>query len=369
MTQRHLSTTTPANRSITPTRRSAFSLIELLVVIAIIAILIAILMPALGGARVASKRTATAALLSDISNAAMQFSQDHAGRMPGYFEPRLMGMKSNEDRGMSAMENVMLDLNGQDAILGTAGPSGGGGGGASVITVGPQGGSKGINITVDVDKIGTGDNVYFNPSAKFYVAQEKGKQVGQRGHTAPDGEPQLPDVVDAFGNPILAWVEDPTAPVETTAPEDFALEALAPRTRAKFYWASNAAFLQSTNLGKGGKDQTTQSLMGDAGKATETLSAVLGNPNFPLPTDFSDTNVYPGDARGAFILHSAGADGVYFSRNDKGAKALGVDGSNTPLEYKYDFFAGTKRHVDANGKVTSIDLAKEFDDLLNASGN
>ena len=349
-----------------------FTLIELLVVIAIIAILIAILMPALGSARVAARKTATAAMLSDISNAAMQFSQDNAGRMPGYFEPRQIGRQTNEDRGMTTMENVMLDLNGQAAILGVAGPSGGGGGGGTIVSVGPQGGNKGLNINVDIAKIGTGDNVYYNPSAKNYVAQPKGQQVGQRGHTAPDGEPSLPDIIDAFGNPILAWVADPTAPQEIQGEADFALEFTEKSMRARYYWASNAGFLRSTNLGKGGKDQTdtaTGSLLADPSNATQSLSAVLGNPNFPLPTDFSDTNIYPGATRGSFVLHSAGPDGVYFGIQDKGAKTLGVDGSTTQLEYKFDFFTSKGRHVDSNGKVTSLDLAKEFDDQFNASGN
>jgi prepilin-type N-terminal cleavage/methylation domain-containing protein len=62
--------------------RGAFTLIELMVVIAIIALLIAILMPALGKARASAKRTACGAQLKDIGVALQVYINNNRGRLP-----------------------------------------------------------------------------------------------------------------------------------------------------------------------------------------------------------------------------------------------------------------------------------------------
>jgi prepilin-type N-terminal cleavage/methylation domain-containing protein len=150
---------TPARSRSRLAARRGFSLIELLVVIAIIAILIAIIVPALGGARTAARKVTTATLLNEVTNAAGQFSQDHAGSMPGYFTPDQMGSPLNVDAtkgGFTAMENALLDLVGKDAIIGTAGiPDG------STGYVGPYGSANNRQgIKIDFDLFGAGDNVY-----------------------------------------------------------------------------------------------------------------------------------------------------------------------------------------------------------------
>ncbi|MBK7403290.1 MAG: prepilin-type N-terminal cleavage/methylation domain-containing protein [Phycisphaerales bacterium] len=357
-----------------------FSLVELLVVIAIIAIVIAIIVPALNGARTAARKAATTNLLSQVTDAAMQFSQDNSGSMPGYFSATDMGGVANMDSrkgGFTMMENVLLDLIGQDAIVGTAGISnggtGGGGGGSNTKTIGPFGnaGAKGqsdkSNIKVDLDLLGTGDHVYLHAGAANLSAAS--------GQAASTPHQQFPDLVDAFGNPVMAWVEDRSAPREPLDITDFASKDSKTK-RARFYFAENFGYLTSTGLGRGGKDQTigtgkNGSLLNDPAMASQALSAVLGSPNFPLPMDFKDSDVHPGAPRGAFILESAGADGIYLAQRDSGAKALGVDGESaaTGLAYKYNFYAGPKRLTDSNGKVASIDLVQGFDDIFQAAGN
>lgn len=347
--------------------RQGFSLIELLVVIAIIAILIAIIVPAMSGARVIARKAATTALMNNVTNAAEQFSQDHAGTMPGYFLPTEMGSSMNADAtrgGFTMMENALLDLLGESSVVGEAGIGGGTGVGKLVGPFGNVGNSgKGgnTNVKVDMDRLGTGDDVYLKVGDDVLRAAD-----GQAGTTSHQ---QFPDLVDSFGNPLLAWVEDHTAPRDPLNPEEFATEN-SKSERARYYWASNSGWLQSTAMGKGGQDQTSGSLLADPREAENSLTAVLGNPNFPIPMDF-DTDVLPGASRGAFVVHSAGADGVFFGMKDAGAKAVGVgEGNPSDFSYALNFFTPSgSRLQDATGAFTTIDLTMGFDDMVSATGN
>lgn len=369
------------------TTKRGFSLIELLVVILIIAIVIAIIVPSLGSARIAARKVTTAALLNNITNGAETFAQDHGGKMPGYYTPQEVGTfrnKPGRDGGFTAMENALLDLVAGDAIIGESGVSSGGygGGGGSgqdniLGSVGPQGNAGGRtrprNLKIDLNLIGTG-NSYLDLDADTLKAAS--------GQNASKDHQAFPDVVDSFGNPVLAWVEDPSAPAIPTAEAEFATEDSRNRT-ARYYWNSNAAWLTSTSLGKGGKDQTLDagsdqygSLLNLPDDAEESLTAVLGNPNFPTPTDHTPANVLPSATRGGFVVHSAGADGIYFGVKDNGTRALGIKaGSGKPLQYAFNFYPEGKdgsqsnRWKDDNGLPITIDLTKGFDDLITSTSN
>src|SRR3954462_2798016 len=61
-------------------RKNAFTLVELLVVIAILALLIAILLPALAAARAQANRVKCASNLRGLGQGAVQYAYDNKGR-------------------------------------------------------------------------------------------------------------------------------------------------------------------------------------------------------------------------------------------------------------------------------------------------
>ncbi len=66
------------------TRKAGFTLIELLVVIAVIAVLMAILLPALGRARESAKRVVCSGQVKQIGVAVLAYASDYVNRMPTY---------------------------------------------------------------------------------------------------------------------------------------------------------------------------------------------------------------------------------------------------------------------------------------------
>ncbi|MFI4896401.1 MAG: type II secretion system protein [Phycisphaerales bacterium JB059] len=382
---------------------AGFSLAELLIVIAIIALLVAITIPALGGARTAARKASTSQLISSFTQASASFGNDNSGRAPGLFSVADMGHSENEDEGMSAMENAILDLAGQDAILGRfdqiSTPTNN-----NAVLVGPRS-DQNTKYWVDPTLIGTGSS-YFELSPEYYVAQLRGAQQVQTpmepvGHAADDEEdPQLRDVVDAWGQPLLLWVEDEFGPARIDqnasdiAAERLKFAAMGSDTgggsefaNSHFYWMSNAAFLQATELGKKGfnmdadpMDEET-SIIGSGVRAAagddhivESLAALLGNPGFTQLQDSGGTfynpeDLLPGSSRGKIVVHSAGADGIYLSTKDKGLANATDDGDH--IVYGTNFYtpgAATGdpdlRYKDDDGAPTSLDVIAEFDDIV-----
>lgn len=377
-------------RSRTDMKARGFSLVELLTVIAIIALVISIIIPVLSGARTTGKRLASQQLLSDLTGAAGRFKLDNQGRNPGYFSERQMGSVENGTRGMSGMENAMLDLAGQGAVIGNVfdTPLNAG---LGDIAVGPTNNTR-EQVVVRAPLMGTDKGAYFAPSREYYEAQMAGTQQMSSvpGHAAAsESAVQLLDVVDAFGSPVLFWSADTYTLPRVNSKDQFA-QISSGGAPALFYWNSNAAFLRATALGRKGYDQTVPpqpgeraSLLG-SGAGDEprrlTMSGLLGSVSAPRapagqsvdqllgsPSVGSIEDLFPGMGRGAFVLHSAGADGIYLSSKDKGFSTVAHEGDH--IEYGLNFFAGpSARLTDDAGNPTTRDIIAEFDDIVVGGG-
>jgi len=366
-----------------PSTRRAFSLVELLTVIFIVVVVIAIVLPALGGARDAAKKATTSTQLTDLLNSVSTFQQDNR-RLPGYYSAREMGSSENmNNQGFTSMENMMLDLLGQDAVaktkpakwtLGTNPASG------DTIQVGPVTDSN--KVYVNLSLLSTDKKAYYNPPAKQFVAQYNDgsviKQFGAAGNTAKEGDNQMPDLVDAFGNPILAWVQDDTASLRPVDAEDqFAADydqTASNKPVARFWWAQNAGFLKATSTGKNNVNQKTDSLLGESASAADrakTMMAMLGNPNTPVQGTATGptAQLLAGGPKGRVMLQSAGKDGI-FLKNDGKQAARGTLTAGGPLVYGLGLKdAAGKPNLDADGKPIVYDILGGFDDLTVAGGN
>lgn len=339
----------------------AFSLVELLTVLFIIALVIAILIPAVRGARDASRRAASMAMMSNVTQAAKQFELDNR-RQPGYFSAAAMGSAENVNRGFTAMKNVMLDLAGGITQGAEDQPRG------IYADVGP---TAAETVTVDVGQIGApsgkgaaGTKSYFAPDRQYLAVQNVAGQLVAPQMTA--GNLNIPELVDAFGNPVLAWVADERATSATvgtglgTANDGFAAIAsgTTPQSIARFYWNSNAAILSATSVGKRARSQAFQASNAAAGYSmlgvgrpapaiVRSLTGILGNSAYPKP----DEPLMPSEALGKLVLHSAGSDGWYLGNQDRGGKNANAVAEKAVL-FKANF-----------------DPKPEFDDVFVSGGN
>lgn len=371
----------------TNTRRG-FSLLELLTVIAIIAVLLAIIFPALGYVRRTVRVTDSRNLMTNLSAAVSRFQTDNR-RLPGYFSAREMGSDKNLAAGFSSMQNAMLDLAGGVDNASKL---------PTVYNVGPST-VLAEQVKVNPALIGSSSgkfNAYFVPPIKNFIPQN-GTIGGERVGTGDNLK--LPELVDAFGMPILYWGADESTKTTVTTPDEFAIESRGssgvPRN-AKFYWAQNAAFLGTgaKSVGKARINQEEFSLLGQANPTRITsLAGMLGNPASALnltPTTTDLSTVFPSDARGGFMIQSAGENGIYLSRlttrlsggpesdvpgvrgDGAGAKlAYAAKKPDQALFYGLNFFqpgSPASRFKDDRGGQTTVDLLSRFDDIVLSGG-
>lgn len=362
----------------------AFSLIELLVVIGIIALVIAIVVPALGYARDAARKSETTNVANQVSQACLTFQQSE-GRLPGFFSARAMAHTENSTRGFTAMQNAMLDLMG--GVVDTATPPA-----ADEMVVGPS--------TTDVVKvkpslIGTnsaGNKAYFTPSGKYFKVMNQallgfgrtGAGYGWTSNAAGAGSAQggYGEVVDAWSNPLVLWSTDESQQGEivgaTPAANNFSqvrAPANANQPSARFYWNANAAVFTTAQYAMNGAKPGAASLL-DSGTGDDekrvNLMGLLGNPASPKAlanaagNPLTAAQILPSAGRGTVVVHSAGNDRTFLSTLDRGGKRAGGS-SPRNLYYGLNFRANATSTADLPGGQSS-DIMNEFDDILIPGG-
>lgn len=358
----------------------AFTLVELLTVLIIMGAVLAILLPALGGVRNASRRTATMNLMNSLSNAASQFSlsEDRKG-VPGYFSQVLMGSAENggnsndgpgapTGRGFTNMDNILLDLAGGITSETRNPPANPCSETDAVLQVGPTAAAT-VNVRLSTigsprKNLGTGTvtSAYFSPETTGFVRQCV-PTVPTRASDWAD-HLALPSLVDAWGNPILAWVKDERAqdsdPIAAVASDPANLD-----TRASFYWNSNSAFLKSRGLGRGQRDQfippgaTLQTgdrfslLAGNLPEASRvsTLQAMLGRPGSRRSVTDPSLPPIPLGSRGSIVFHSAGPNGYFLGTDEVAGRQQPFKNSLAESRIEYS---------------PQIDALSGFDDVVTA---
>ncbi|MEE9130354.1 MAG: type II secretion system protein [Phycisphaerales bacterium] len=325
-------------------RGRAFSMIELLVVIAIIAVLAGILLVALKGVRERALATQTRATMQEFSKACDSFEIEH-GSYPGIIPEGLLAPDGNHK--LSGTENALLHMMG-GAVRGdhpdyqTSFPP------PDWTEIVVDDNTPLGQIKVNLSLIGNGPEIngtpyspYFTPKGDELVAiKGQANEPGQTPETF-----QLPDLVDAWGQPIIYLRRSrPIGPL-VGEPND--------EVKPQFMLGPMRSYINADILGELGQSQfrpgkgSILKLAADESEVNALLAQIIRHPSFGESDDSIN-----GTARGAYVLISAGKDGVYFSV---------ADGPGTPLS---PIFGGGPDSLDFdNFMELGPKVIDEFDDL------
>ncbi|MFW5652722.1 MAG: type II secretion system protein [Planctomycetota bacterium] len=282
-------------------RRSGFTLVELLVVIGIIALLIGLLLPALSGVRIASKRTDTEGRMKRLGDAADAFALQ-AGTYPGRVsERRLASENTGYYEELSGTENALIDLLGGASAFGS-----------DRFTL--------AGVDIYREDIGRGPTIagqkvdafmQVDPDELTYV----NGQLGQQAIDDPsdprnfEGQRAFPDLVDAFGNPIIFWRNSGQRPEDADDPD--LVQQFADNDPAPFYSSSFYSYTASDNLSIAGKPSSGVNQLALSWLSPDRIAS-----GRRLAEALVEHGTLRDSTRGAYIIMSAGPDRIFFSTEE-----------------------------------------------------
>lgn len=294
-------------------RSSGFTLTELLVVIGIIAILVGILIPALGVARGSARKASTKSNMVVVLNAVQQFRADNR---------RYPGVLSVEE--VSSQENVIGFTQSQNALLDLAG---------GVLPEMPASVPSSLEnfifefdvrtfsgtrtIVVDTNAIGSAEGPGYLPDAGFIKpAKADDKQIPSRADNA-DQLRNIPDLLDSWGHPMALWMRNDVAAADAEFAAQYPEDG-----SALFYWGGGASYFNSDRQEGASLLTTLGANAPSSDDLVSTMEALLGHPAFP---DQTGADVKPAAPRAEVILHSGGGSELFLQRPGEDVTRLHYD--------------------------------------------
>ena len=306
--------------------RRGFTLIEILVVVGIIALLVGILLPALGKVQERARMTQTMGLMQEFAKACDAFQQE-CGRYPGLVPEEILA----NDPQISGTENAMLELMGggvrkNDVDTTTYNNFSTASGWVPLVFT-PQN-QPPFEVKINVGKIGDGPSINGKQYPPFFApkANDLRPTAGQKGELATI---KIPDLMDSWGNPIIflraARNVGPLAGTNGDRAQFIVLDDGGTK------YGAMDPYLGSDSLGDSSLPQTKAGAQGssiytlfedgsDATQKKKLFAQFLRHPGFGDPK-----LPLSGTPRGKYLLISAGKDGIYFSRID------GLGNKTTPV--------------------------------------